>query len=106
MYGANLMYNTTFVAHTNAEIMNRSFKYVTGTNNHDNTINIFLCLECSQHLALEDNVNKKSYTLCKYTWPTFVCFLLKDHNVQSKYGGFFHHIGVTGGLILSENNFL
>ena len=63
-----------------------SFKYVIGKNNPNNAIDILLCSECSRHLTLEDHDKKKTYKLCKYTWPTFIQLLLKDRDVQSKYG--------------------
>ena len=72
MYDPNYMYNISFVAHTNVEIMNRSFKYVIITNNPDNTIDILLCSEYSRYLTLEDHDKKKTYKLCKYTWPVFI----------------------------------
>ena len=53
-HGPNSMYNITFVAHTNNDIMNRCFKYVIGKNNPDNAKDILLCSECSRYSTSEN----------------------------------------------------
>ena len=85
-YGPNSMYNITFIAHTNDEITNKSFKYVIGSKNPYNAICTLFYSECSRHLTLEDRDKNKTYKLCKYTLPACIWFLLKDRDIQSKYG--------------------
>ena len=58
--GIDSVYHTTFFQHTTDEIRKRKCQYATRATNENNTIDVQLCFECSQHLTSEDKEGERS----------------------------------------------